>query len=110
LPVGNYDLIRGNAELTGTGDARLYGFFQSQGQIAEIEKATAQILQTAIVNVPTAQSNWAFAFWAGDFWLFVDTGVYQYQPALNTTTMRATTKFGVLGAGVSTCAPTTPIK
>jgi hypothetical protein len=116
-PVHQYDQLTGRrAELTGTGDARLFGAFEGTPYVvAQIDKQTAHIISTApqnAIDYPPDSSNFAFAFWGGDFWLFVGPGtstdVFQYQPATNTTTKRTTETFEVVGAGVSTCAPTTP--
>jgi len=87
-PVAMYDSLNARAEMTGTGDAQLFGAFEGSPYIvAEIDKTTAQILsqapQTAI-NYAPGSSNFAFAFWGGDFWLFVGPGfstdVFQYKP------------------------------
>jgi hypothetical protein len=116
-PVGQYDQLMGRrAEMTGTGDGRLFGAFEgSPYVVAEIDKQTAHIKSVApqnAINYPPDSSNFAFAFWGGDFWLFVGPGtstdVFQYQPSTNTTTKRTTETFEIVGAGVSTCAPTTP--
>lgn len=115
-PVGPYDAIAARAELTGTGDARLFGAFEgSPYDVAEIEKSTAHILsqapQNAISYAP-GSSNFAFAFWGGDFWLFVGPGtstdVFHYKPSDGTTTKVKTVSFEIVGAGVSTCAPIKP--
>ena len=116
-PVGQYDQLMGRrAEMTGTGDGRLFGAFEgSPYVVAEIDKQTAHIKSVApqaAINYPPDTSNFAFAFWGGDFWLFVGPGsstdVFQYKPSTNTTTKRTTETFEIVGAGVSTCAPTTP--
>ena len=112
--VGDYDAIFQSAELTGTGAARLYGFFTTAPPIvAEIAPTTAKILSQApqpSVDIGTA---WAFAFWGGDFWLFTAPGVAsrvdRYRPSDGTTvTMLSNVGFDIVGAGVSTCAPTEP--
>jgi hypothetical protein len=117
-PVGNYNLgFNGKrAEMTGTGDGRLFAAFEGTPYVvAEIDKTTATIKMEAPqtpINYPPDSSNFAFAFWGGDFWLFVGPGgttdVFQYQPSNNMTTKRQTEQFEIVGAGVSTCAPTTP--
>jgi hypothetical protein len=117
-PVGHYDQgFNGRrAEMTGTGDGRLFGAFEGTPYVvAEIDKTTAQIMSQAPqtpINYPPDSSNFAFAFWGGDFWLFVGPGattdVFQYQPSNGMTTKRETESFEIVGAGVSTCAPTTP--
>ena len=115
--VGQYDQLVGDeAELTGTGDGRLFGAFEgSPYTVAEIDKATAHIISVAPqtgINYAPSSSSLAFAFWGGDFWLFIGPGgttdVFQYQPAAKTTTKRETENFEIVGAGVSTCAPTIP--
>jgi hypothetical protein len=115
-PIGAYDQLDARAELTGTGDARLFGAFEGTPYIvAQIEKSDAKILsqapQTAIQYAPDS-SNFAFAFWGGDFWLFVGPGsstdVFHYKPSDGTTTKVSTVQFEIVGAGVSTCAPITP--
>jgi hypothetical protein len=109
--VGGWDKLSGAAELTGTGDARLFGFFNgSPIIIAEIDKSSAKILSQAPQPTVNIGSGWAFAFWGGDFWLFTsptgESQIDQYKPKDGTTT---TVKTGlgtnIVGAGVSTCAP-----
>jgi len=114
--VGPWNGISGAAELTGTGDARLFGFFNKTPIIiAEIDKSTGNILSQAPQPTVNIGSGWAFAFWGGDFWLFTspsgDSQIDRYSPAAGTTT---TVKTGlgtnIVGAGVSTCAPVQPPK
>jgi len=116
-PVAQYDQLVGEeAELTGTGDGRLYGAFEgSPYTVAEIDKTTAHVISVAPqsgINYAPSSSSLAFAFWGGDFWLFIGPGgttdVFQYQPSGQTTTKRETEPFEIVGAGVSTCAPTVP--
>ena len=81
--------------------------------IAEIEKTTARVAaQTSLPGVDLG-NGWAFAFWGGDFWLFTSpTGLSQvdrYQPSTGTTsTVLTGIGDNIVGAGVSTCAPTAP--
>jgi hypothetical protein len=112
--VGPYSQLGGQAaEITGTGDAHLFGFYAGNPVIvAEIDKSNAQILSQAQPDV-TIGSGWAFAFWGGDFWLFTSPSgtsqIDQYRPA-NGTTSTVVQDIGsnIVGAGVSTCAPVTP--
>ena len=83
--------------------------------MAEIEKTDAKVLSQAPqapISYPPGSSNFAFAFWGGDFWLFVGPGsktdVFQYKPANGQTKLVQTTSAVIVGAGVSTCAPTKP--
>jgi hypothetical protein len=117
-PIGAYDLITARAEMTGTGDARLFGAFEgSPYVVAGIDKTNAKILSQApqnSINYAPTTSNFAFAFWGGDFWLFVGPGtstdVFQYRPSTGATNKVSSVTFEIVGAGVSTCAPTTPPK
>lgn len=117
-PIGPYDQLSARAELTGTGDGRLYGAFEGMPYVvAQIDKTNAHILsqapQNAIQYAPDS-SNFAFAFWGGSFWLFVGPGtstdVFQFDPQQGTTVKRKTVPFEIVGAGVSTCAPLVPPK
>lgn len=115
-PIGKYDQLNARAEMTGTGDARLFAAFEGSPYIvAEVQKSDAHILSQAPqtqVNATAGGSNFAFAFWGGDFWLFVGSGgpteVFQYKPATGKTTKVSSTPLEIVGAGVSTCAPTKP--
>ncbi|HEY5952400.1 MAG TPA: hypothetical protein VIV40_43175 [Kofleriaceae bacterium] len=121
-PVGS---ITGDPELTGTGSAELWAFFPSDTtgatdpKVGKLDKATGTLSTpytlTALKGIPNA---WAFAFWGGDYWVFLakstsgplptpgKTIVYQVD-GMNgsikgmTNTMTRT----IVGAGVSTCAP-----
>ena len=124
-PIGAFtgDLAGKNAELTGTGDGRLYGFFTtSPVVVAEIDKKTGAITsqkELPQVEVPTA---WAVSFWGGDFYLYTapDTlsnpgrtsNVTRYRPSDGSvdTSYMTNVGFRIVGAGVSTCAPITPPK
>jgi hypothetical protein len=117
-PIGPYDQLSARAELTGTGDGRLYGAFEGTPYVvAQIDKTNAHIVsqapQTPIQYAPDT-SNFAFAFWGGSFWLFVGPGsstdVFQFDPSNATTVKRTSVAFEIVGAGVSTCAPLVPPK
>lgn len=107
--------LSGQPELTGTGTGELWGYFPSSvpPQLIRLDKATGAALQTYAITNPTgAPTSFAFAFWGGDFWVFLyrstDTATSVYQldgasGALVSTT--STTGRRVVGAGVSTCAP-----
>jgi len=113
-PVGN---VTGWPELTGTGNAELWGWFpdESLPRVEQINKASGAPIKTynlpTLAGMPTA---WAFAFWGGDFWIFLakddDTSstVYQIDGAngtIKTTTPVTSPGRMIVGAGVSTCAP-----
>ena len=102
-------------ELTGTGDGRLFGFYTNAvgtgSHIVQIDRATGQLLQNYPLQVGTPQDGFAFAFWGGVFWVFTFSGanpatvVTRFDPVSRTETMVTTMSEGVVGAGVSTCAP-----
>ena len=103
-------------EMTGTGNAELWGFMPAatMAKIVKFDKATGAALTT--YNEPTlsgTMTGYAFAHWGGDFWVFLiknsepSTTVYQVDGmtgAIKGTT--PTTNRTIVGAGVSTCAPT----
>jgi hypothetical protein len=114
-PVKPYNALFEAAELTGTGDARLFGFFQGTPIIiAEIDKSSGQILSQAPQPTINIGAGWAFAFWGGDFYLFtnpsgVGSQIDRYQPSTGQTgTVMTNLGDNIVGAGVSTCAPTEP--
>jgi hypothetical protein len=127
-PVGNYNGgggLNGPAEITGTGDGRLYGFFATNSgfgtsAVAEMDKMTANL--KSVVDLPTVEigSGWAFAFWGGSFYLFTaptgDSRVTKLtldpnNPNMGTTTIEVpSVGYVIVGAGVSTCAPVEPPK
>lgn len=113
--VGEYSSdLDGSAELTGTGDARLFGFFLTNPvQIVELDKVTAKTKGQSDVGV-TIGDAWAFAFWGGDFWLFTSDNrptseVHRYRPSTGELQLVIPdVGYEIVGAGVSTCAPVVP--
>jgi hypothetical protein len=106
------------AELTGTGDARLFGFFTTQpAELARIDKGSAATADTRSLSGVSTGSAWAFSFWGGDFWFYTATAlesskVTRLKAATDgaISVVRSNLGFRIVGAGVSTCAPTTPPK
>jgi hypothetical protein len=104
-----------SAEVTGRGDGKLFGFFvdagTSKSSVAEIDRNTAHIISNVAQNLPPI-SAWAFAHWGGSFYLFNgDSGsshVHKFTPGKGTTQVVADAGYRIVGAGVSTCAPTEP--
>ncbi len=117
--------VSGDPELTGTGSAELWAFFPSDTagttdpKVAKLDKATGTLgtpfTLTALKGAPNA---WAFAFWGGDYWVFLarssggiipmpgKTVVYQIDGSNGTVKgMTDTMTRTIVGAGVSTCAP-----
>jgi hypothetical protein len=120
-PIGNFtDGLKGEAaELTGTGNGDLYGFVTTQpdATLAKIDKtngATDIADQVPLTGVNTGAA-FAFSFWGGDFWLYTSADgfssqVTQYKASgdKSIAVVVDDTGFGIVGAGVSTCAPTAP--
>ncbi len=117
-PLGPYtgDLAGSDAELTGTGDARLFGFFTtSPAHFAAIDKASgATPAATLLSTVDASSGGFAFSFWGGDFWFYTakdspTTSVTHYVSATQTASVvLSDIGFTIVGAGVSTCAPVVP--
>jgi hypothetical protein len=123
--IGPYtgDLAGRAAELTGTGDGKLYGFFvTSPAQIAEIAKGTGEIVSSKELTGVYAGNAWAFSFYGGDFYIYTSSlgngggppraqggsDVTRYRPSDGSIeVVKSKIGFKIVGAGVSTCAPTT---
>ena len=118
--IGEYSnaLAGTAAELTGTGDGRLYGFFTTapHATLARIDMASgATSGDTSLAGVSTGNA-FAFSFWGGDFWFYTSDGaspsrVTRLQTSGSGELVVAKEDVGgfrIVGAGVSTCAPTTP--
>jgi hypothetical protein len=119
-----------SAELTGSGDGRLYGFFTSaarpgQGtggnmtspvEVAEVEKATGATPSPQALPAVETPLDWAFSLWGGRFYLYTwrqgqaSSSVNEYDPTTGAVDPSYMTDIGfrIVGAGVSTCAPVTP--
>lgn len=107
----------GEAELTGTGDGHLFAFGVVEGSaagsnLARIDKTDGSVESEIVVNTPPNPNDWAFGFWGGDFYFFTgvnpgSTTVGRYRPADGSfdATYASLDSEGVVGAGVSTCAP-----
>ncbi|HEY4056090.1 MAG TPA: hypothetical protein VGM39_05750, partial [Kofleriaceae bacterium] len=110
-------------ELTGTSEARLFGFFpnlQSVAYVQEIDKtsggAVGNTFPLGTTGLGSNINDWAFAQWGGVFYVFVTTSDANQQNRNSTVRSidRATGTYKVElsnlpyfidGAGVSTCAP-----
>ncbi len=118
-------LANRDCELTGTADARLFGFFTGSplgdagaASVVALDPASEGALsQWPLTGVDTG-SDWAFAAWGGDFYLFTAdkydeadpfTTVTRFRPSDGSLTVLAQNiGFRVVGAGSSTCAPSMP--
>jgi hypothetical protein len=121
VPIGAFNgdpnLVGQSAELTGTGDAKLFGYFTTfpEVRVAQIDKSSAKILSDQALAGFSPPSSWAFSFWGGDFYLYTADGfsssrVVHYSPATNSVNLSYVPDTGmtIIGAGVSTCAPIVP--
>ena len=105
-----------SAELTGTGNGRLYGFFaDTPAAFAQIDKTTGATSNEVSLTSVQCPAAYAFSFWGGDFYFYTSP-----DGTTNSTVTHYTTGDGgidpsfvmdagivIVGAGVSTCAPTT---
>ena len=111
-PIGSQPQL---PEMTGTGNAELWGFFPdaTTPRVVQFDKTTGALVTT--YNQPTlagTNTGYAFAHWGGDFWVFLikngepSTTVYQVDGMTGTiVSTTPTTGRTIVGAGVSTCAP-----
>lgn len=104
-------LALGRTELTGRGN-ELFAFSVGSGVVAKLDKTNAKTLATFRTSAIEERAAFAFAHWGGDFWIFTGTttsSVTRYAPATDDSTVPVPNA-GILivGAGSSTCAPSTP--
>jgi hypothetical protein len=110
-------------ELTGTGEGKLFGFVVAQQlSLVEVNKKTAAFSsKVSLPNVQLPQAPmYAFSHWGGDFYFYTakspaantTTTVARYRPSDGSIDPAYMTSIGfhIVGAGVSTCAPTTQPK
>lgn len=99
-------------ELTSSDDGNLYGYFLNSdgpgGVVVQIDKDTAEIVDSVDLPIGGGGSALAFAYWGGDFYIFTSDGdsittVTRYTPADGGVTTVATLDRTVVGAGVTTC-------
>lgn len=119
-------------ELTGTGEGRLFNLIMNWSfewdhpctaddpcypmvHLGEVDKtdgsAISNVELTEVEAIGISPGGFAFAHWGGHFWIFLSidygaTRVYDHDPATGTTVVALDDgPDGVVGAGVSTCAP-----
>jgi len=110
--IGAFGTGGGAGELTGRGDG-LFAFFNgSPPRVASLDKATGRVLTSKNLSGVTIGSGWAFAHWGGTFWLFHAPSIsssqvteYDFEKGTSAT-VKTGLPFVIVGAGVSTCAPT----
>ncbi len=103
-------LTYARTELTGL-DKQLFAFSPESGVIAGLDKKTGGTLVSYRSSAVDERAAFAFAQWGGDFWLFTGDQhsiVTQYSPKDDTSKVVVQdTGMLIVGAGSSTCAPTT---
>lgn len=108
-------------ELTGLGDATLWGFYPGQARafVQQIDKSTGGGVGQQLTipgGLGGTVAAWAFAQWGGKFYIFVTTSSGLSTNSTVRTIDRQTgayqlvsqnLPYTIVGAGVSTCAPIT---
>ncbi|HEX5060815.1 MAG TPA: hypothetical protein VFV99_15710 [Kofleriaceae bacterium] len=103
-------------EMTGNAKAELWGFMPdaTNARVVQFDKTNGSALKTYMLpTLAGTMTGYAFAHWGGDYWVFLiknaepSTTVYQVDGATGTIkSTTPTTGRTIVGAGVSTCAPT----
>jgi hypothetical protein len=116
--VGTSDLVPTGssqiADLSGTGDSRLWGFFSGNSAvIAELDEQDSALVDHEVLDFGVG-SPWAFAQWEGRLWLFSSSGdpgsdIRAWDPQTgDVEDIHPGIGVSVVGAAVSTCAPYKP--
>ncbi len=117
-PIGL--VLRGDfgPELTGNGNAELWGYFSgAPAAVAHLDKSSGGDTQRWLLEgFADRPSAWAFAHWGGRYYIFITTRdaagaetprVLRFDPGTGMAeTVVERHEHRVVGAGVSTCAPT----
>jgi hypothetical protein len=112
--VGDFIPNVNRAELTGSGDGRLFAFYTKTGlpgsAIGQIDPTTAQVTNEQRFAGLEQGNGWAFAFWGGDFYMFTapqtrTSIVSRFRLDDKSLVQVANLGSLIVGAGVSTCAP-----
>ena len=103
-------LTYARTELTGL-DKQLFAYSVESGVIDGLDKATGATTVAYRTSAILDQGAFAFAQWGGAFWVFTGlqhSSVTRYSPADDkSAVVVADTGMLIVGAGSSTCAPTT---
>ncbi len=114
--VGDFTPAIDQAELTGTGDGRLYAFYKKgippdspPSYIGEIDTSSGRVIGERRFDTVDQGRGWAFAYWGGAFYMFHAPGgasrITRWRPSDDSVTQVGTSTRTIVGAGVSTCAP-----
>ena len=105
------------SELTGNADGELWAILplETPAELVQIDKTNGTTLATITMRAfpdPSGIDTFAFATWSGDFYVFVreygmgsSTDVYKVTSTGAMSKVLSDVGFDVVGAGVSTCAP-----
>jgi hypothetical protein len=121
-PIANFNgpFAGLGAELTGSGDGRLFGFFPGDSSLAQINPGTSDIMDSHQVGLGlpmfgSGEYDFAVSFWGGIFFFYTantgnaagpTTDVTAFDLATGEITLVASQiGFNVTGAGSSTCVP-----
>lgn len=103
-------LTYGRTELTGL-DTELFAYSVESGVIAGLDKGNGKTKVTYRTSAIDRFGGFAFAQWGGDFWVFTGqttSKVTRYTPITDESFVAVeNTGMLIVGAGSSTCAPTT---
>lgn len=115
LEVTEVGTIGGWPEMSGTANADLWAFFPNTfpPRVAQVSPATGQEIRSIPIELDGDANAWAFAHWGGRFWVFykgfddASTRVFEVNPDDDSVSevIQDTGRY-IVGAGVSTCAPT----
>ncbi len=115
LEVTEIGTIGGWPEMSGTANADLWAFFPNTAppRVAQVTPATGEEIRSIPIELDGDANAWAFAHWGGRFWVFYkgfednSTRVFEVNPVDNSVqeVLPDTGRY-IVGAGVSTCAPT----
>lgn len=110
------------AELTGTGDGRLYGFAtvgQNRSNLVQFDKSDASEIEVVPLDGLDITNAFAFAFWGGDVYFFTQIAPgmtnskvtrldYDGNDGGGLRVIHESSGLHITGAGVSTCASFIP--
>jgi len=106
------------SELTGNAEGELWAMLplETPAELVQLNKSNANVAKRIKLPGfpnPYEIDTFAFATWGGDFWLFIrtsgmgsSTDIYRVTAAGKMTRVVTDSGLNVVGAGVSTCAPT----
>lgn len=110
--------VSDKADLAGNANAELWGFFvgDTNLEVRQFDSTDGHTLRTfdvSEIDPFTSVTGWAFGYWGGRLYLFYaglfdnSTNIYRLTPSTGQLELvKSDIGYLVVGAGVSTCAPT----